>query len=164
MYLLDTDLAFELHKIRSGGTDPGFSAWVAGVAQTSLFLSILTPIEIETAAATLTRRDKAGAAALRDWAERQLLGAFKGRVLPLDAVVASRRAQLGYTDMRDGLFAATALVHGLTLVTRRPAAFKTGRIKLFNPWGYTPDDSDDHDWRQAARGGPVWLKSLFVRG
>ncbi|MES2054316.1 MAG: PIN domain-containing protein [Pseudomonadota bacterium] len=164
MYLLDTDLAFELHKIRSGDTDPGFAAWIAGIAQANLFLSVLTPIEIESAAATLGRRDKTGATALRDWVERQLLGAFDGRVLPLDAAVASRRSQLGYADMRDGLFAATALVHGLTLATRRTTAFKAGRVRLFNPWGYTPDEGDDHDWRQAARGGPVWLKSLFVRG
>jgi hypothetical protein len=51
----------------------------------------------------------------------------------------------------------------MTLVTRQTAAFKGGRVKTFNPWGYTPEDEDDSDWRQAARTGPVWLKNLFVR-
>jgi hypothetical protein len=59
---------------------------------------------------------------------------------------------------------ATALVHGLTLATRTPAAFKAARVKCFDPWGWRPDAAEeDADWRQAARTGPLWLKNLFVR-
>ena len=58
----------------------------------------------------------------------------------------------------------TAVEHGLTLVTRNIAAFKAGRVRTFNPWGYTPDAADeDADWRQAARTSSLWLKNLFVR-
>jgi hypothetical protein len=62
------------------------------------------------------------------------------------------------------LLASTALEHGLTLVTRNIAAFKAGRVRTFNPWGYSPAAEEDADWRQAARAGPLWLKNLFVRG
>ena len=68
-------------------------------------------------------------------------------------------------DTRDALFAATALEHGLTFVTRKSAAFKGARLKLFDPRDYQPDNIDeDGDWRTAARNGPLWLRSLFVRG
>ena len=71
--------------------------------------------------------------------------------------------QIRLADARDALLAATAIEHGLTLVTRQTAAYKGARVKLFNPWGYTPEDEEDADWRQAGRAGPLWLKNLFVR-
>jgi len=56
-------------------------------------------------------------------------------------------------------------VMSLTIATRNPAAFKAGRVKVLNPWTYTPDTADDDgDWRLAAKAGPLWLKNLFVRG
>ena len=66
---------------------------------------------------------------------------------------------------RDALVVATAQLHSLVLVTRNVAAFKTTRVKLFNPWGYTPEEEtgDDADWQQVARSGPLWLKNLFLR-
>jgi hypothetical protein len=90
--------------------------------------------------------------------------AFEGRILPVDAAVVRRRGTLPYPDARDGLLAATAVEHGLTLVTRNIAAFKAGRVRTFNPWGYTPASAEeDGDWRQAARTSSLWLKNLFVR-
>jgi len=92
-----------------------------------------------------------------------VLRAFEGRILAVDTAVIRRRAQIGVADARDALLAATAIEHGLTLVTRQTAAYKGARVKLFNPWGYTPEDEEDTDWRQAGRAGPLWLKNLFVR-
>ena len=163
MYLLDTGVVFELRKAKAGRTDPGLATWAAGVATQNLFLSALTLLELENGAARLEGRDKAAGAALRGWIDGQVMPAFDGRVLAVDAAVVRRRGQLPYADARDGLLAATALEHGLTLVTRNTAAFKAGRVKLFNPWGYTPDADEDGDWGQAARTGPLWLKNLFVR-
>jgi predicted nucleic acid-binding protein len=122
----------------------------------------LSLLELGNGAARIEKQDKAGAAALRGWIADQVTPAFEGRILAVDAAVVRRRAQLALADTRDALLAATAIEHGLTLVTRHTAAFKGARLKLFNPWGYTPED-DDADWRQAARTGPVWLKNLFVR-
>ena len=163
MYLLDTQVVLELRKAKAGRTDAGLATWATGVSRQNLFLSALSLLELENGAARAERQDKGAGAALRTWVADQVMPAFEGRILAVDAAVARRRAQLTLTDTRDALLAATAIEHGLTLVTRQTAAFKGARVKLFNPWGYTPADEDDGDWRQAARTGPVWLKNLFVR-
>lgn len=164
MFLLDTEVVLELRKAKAGRTDPGLTAWASGAARQNLFISAIGLLEIETGAARAERRDKAAGLALRGWIDGQLVPAFEGRILPVDAAVVRRRAQLPYADPRDGLIAATALEHGLTLATRNLAAFKAGRVKLFNPWGYKPEAmEDDGDWGQLAKSGPLWLKNLFVR-
>jgi predicted nucleic acid-binding protein len=164
MYLLDTPVVFELRKAKAGRTDAGLASWAGGVSRQNLFLSALSLLELENGAARIERRDRAAAAPMRAWIEGQLMPAFDGRILPVDAAVVRRRGTLPYSDSRDGLLAATAIEHGLTLVTRNTASFKSGRVKLFNPWGYTPETAeDDSDWDQAARTGPLWLKNLFVR-
>ncbi len=163
MFLLDTPVVLELRKAKSGQTDPGLASWAAGVAAQTLHLSALSLLELENGAARLESRDKAAGAALRGWIGSQVIPAFEERILPVDVAVVRRRGTLPYADARDGLLAATALEHGLTLVTRNTAAFKAGRVKLFNPWGYTPDADAEEDWGLAARTGPLWLKNLFVR-
>jgi predicted nucleic acid-binding protein len=164
MYLLDTGVVFELRNARAGQTDPRFASWAAGLARQSLFISALTLLELDSGVARTAKRDKAAGAALRQWIDNQVLGAFDGRILPVDTAIVRRRGQLPFTDPRDGLLAATAVEHGLTLATRYPGAFKAGRVKLLNPWTYTPEAADeDGDWRQAAKAGPLWLKNLFVR-
>jgi len=165
MYLLDTPIVLELRKARAGDADPGLAGWAAGVARERLFVSAITLVELEAAAERTARSDKAAGAALRGWIDQQVVPAFEGHILPLDAAVARRRGQVPLADTRDALFAATALEHGLTLVTRNSAAFKGARLKLLDPKGYQPDNIDeDGDWRAAARNGPLWLRNLFVRG
>lgn len=165
MFLLDTGIVFELRKAKAGRTDPGLAGWAANVARQNLFLSAISLLELGSGAARLGRKDKAAGLALRSWIDEQVSKAFEGRILPVDAAVVLRRAALPYDDSRNGLIAATALEHGLTLVTRDVRAFKAGRVKTFNPWGYAPDAAeDDADWAQAARTGPLWLRNLFVRG
>jgi len=164
MYLLDTGVVFELRKARGGGTDPAFASWAAGLSRQTLFISAITLLELDHGAARVARGDKAAGLALREWIDSQVLGAFDGRILPVDTAVVRRRSQLQYGDARDGLIAATAVEHGLTLATRNITAFKSGRVKLLNPWAYKADALDeDGDWRQAAKAGPLWLKNLFVR-
>jgi predicted nucleic acid-binding protein len=165
MFLLDTELVWQLRGARAGRGDPGLASWAAGQARTGLFVSALTFAELGAAAGQVERADKVAAGAIRRWVDSQVTAAFDGRVLPVDAAVARRAMALGYPDLRDGLIAATALEHGLTLATRNLAAFRAGKVKTFNPWGYAPEaQEEDNDWRQASRGGPLWLKNLFVRG
>lgn len=164
MYLLDTPIVFELRTARAGHAEAGLAAWAAGVARERLFLSAVSLVELEAAAARTARRDKVAGAALRGWIDNQVVPAFEGHILPLDAAVARRRGQLAMAETRDALFAATALEHGLTLVTRNLAAFKGAKVKLFDPRGYQADGlEEDADWRAAARNGPLWLRNLFVR-
>lgn len=164
MYLLDTSIVFELRGARGGHAEAGLAAWAAGVARERLFLSAVSLVELEAAAARTARSDKTAGAALRGWIDNQVVPAFEGHILPLDAAVARRRGQLAMAETRDALFAATALEHGLTLVTRNLAAFKGAKVKLFDPRGYQADGlEEDADWRAASRSGPLWLRNLFVR-
>ena len=74
---------------------------------------------------------------LRGWIDQQALPAFAGRILAVDTAVAQRCAQLHVPDPRserDALIAATALVHGLTVVTRNVADFEPTGVPLLNPW------------------------------
>nr|WP_295114188.1 PIN domain-containing protein [uncultured Caulobacter sp.] len=166
MHLLDTDVVFELRNAKAGATDAGLAVWAARAARSSLFVSALTLLELETATARAERKDKAKGAVLRDWLDNRVAPAFEGRILPIDAAVVRRRAHVTLADSRDALLAATALEHGLTLTTRDPAAFaKVPRLKVFNPWGYKPEALDDEeDWGQAAKAGTQWLRNIFVRG
>lgn len=166
MHLLDTDIVFELRNAKTGATDPGLAAWAAGASRSSLFISALTLLELETATTRAERKDKAQGALLRDWLDNRVAPAFEGRILAVDAAVVRRRSHVPLADARDALLAATALEHGLTLTTRDPAAFaKVPRLKLFNPWGYKPEALDDEeDWGQVAKASSQWLRNIFVRG
>ena len=164
MYLLDTAVVLDLRKARSQQSDPGLAAWAAGVARQNLFISALNLLEIENAAARLGRKDRAAGLVVREWIDDHVMPAFDGRVLPVDARIVRRRAQLPYANTRDGLLAATALEHGLTFVTRKVAAFRSGRVKLLNPSGWSAQPADDEeDWGQGAQTGHLWLKNLYVR-
>ena len=165
MYLLDTGVVLELRKARAGHADPGLAAWASTIARQKLFISALTLLEIENAAARLGRKDRAAGLVVRAWIDNHVVPAFEGRVLPVDVAIVRRRAQLPYANTRDGLLAATALEHGLTFVTRKVTAFRAGRVKLLNPSGYSaqPATEDEEDWGQAAQAGHLWLKNLYVR-
>ncbi len=164
MYLLDTGIVLELRKARAGPADAGLAAWAAGIARPQLFISALTLLEIENAAARLARKDRAAGLLVRDWIDQRVMPAFEGRILPVDAAVVRRRAQLPYANTRDGLLAATALTQGLTFVTHRVSAFRAGRVKLLNPSGYiAPPTEDDEDWSHGTQTGSQWLKNLYVR-
>lgn len=163
MHLLDSGVLVGLRDARAPNADAGLAAWAAGVTPQSLFVSAITLHELEGEAARAARADRAAGTHWRTWLDDRVFPAFDGRVVAVDAPVVRRSAQLDYSDQRDGLLAATALEHGLTLVTFRPRSFKAGKVKVFNPSGYVADQQDNDDWRQAARAAPVWLKSLFVR-
>jgi hypothetical protein len=84
------------------------------------------------------RRDPPQGAVFRTWLNSHVLPAFAGRVLPVDTAVAQRGARLHVPDpqpLRDGLIAATGLVHGMTVVTRNVADFVASGVALLNPWG-----------------------------
>lgn len=164
MYLLDTGVVLELRKAKAAKSDPGLAAWAAGIVRQKLFISALSLLEIENAAARLGRKDRAAGLAVRKWIDKSVMPAFEGRVLPVDAAVVRRRAQLPYANTRDGLLAATALEHGLTFVTHRVSAFRAGRVKALNPSGYIAQPTEeDEDWSHGAQTGHQWLKNLYVR-
>ena len=74
---------------------------------------------------------------MRSWLHEYVLPTFADRVLPVDTAVARRGARLHVPEpkpYRDGLIAATALVHGMTIVTRNVADFQATGVALLNPW------------------------------
>ena len=104
-----------------------------------LFLSAITILELETGALLVERRDPAQGAILRAWLDGHVLPAFAGRVLAVDTAVAQRCARLHVPDPRadrDALIAATALVHGMTVVTRNVADFEPTGVPTLNPWNH----------------------------
>ena len=137
MDLVDTNLVSELRKVRSGKADPGVAAWADGVDASSLFLSPITLHELELAVLLAERRDPTPGALLRHWLQQAVVPAFAGRILAVDVAVARRSAALHVPDpkpFRDGLIAATAVVHSLVVVTRNLADFEATGVPLLNPW------------------------------
>ena len=137
MWLLDTNVVSELRRVRLGKADPQVAAWADSVAAADLYLSVITLQELEIGVLLLERRDPTQGRLLRTWLDRQVLPAFDGRVLPVDGAVALRSAALHVPNprpVRDGLIAATALVHGLGVVTRNTADFEPTGVRTLNPW------------------------------
>ena len=134
MYLLDTNVISELRKPQA---DANVVAWAKSVTAPRMFISVVTLKELETGVLRMERREPAQGKVLRTWLKRHVMPAFDARILPVDAAVALRCAHLQVPDQAnesDALIAATALVHGLTVVTRNVSDFKSSGVALINPW------------------------------
>jgi hypothetical protein len=137
MYLLDTNVVSELRKAKNGKANRNVVAWAESVNAAALFLSVVTVLELEMGVLSKERNDPEQGAVLRDWLENQVLPVFAGRILSIDTAVARRCAGLHVADRspeRDALIAATALEHGMTVVTRNVDDFVTTGVPLLNPW------------------------------
>ncbi|MDR3726941.1 MAG: type II toxin-antitoxin system VapC family toxin [Terracidiphilus sp.] len=137
MYLIDTNVVSEFRKESVGKADHHVTAWARSVPAESMFLSAICILEIETGTLLMERRDTAQGATLRAWMENHVLPAFAGRILPVDTPVAMRCATLQVPNprsYRDALIAATALVHGMTVVTRNVSDFEPTGVAILNPW------------------------------
>lgn len=135
MFLLDTNVISELR--RADKADRNVLAWASAVPAASFFLSAISILEIELGARRIQRKDAAQGAVLRTWIDDQILVRFEGRILAIDLAVAQRCAELHVPNPRaerDALIAATALVHGLTVVTRNADDFEPTGVMLLNPW------------------------------
>ncbi|MEX0445333.1 type II toxin-antitoxin system VapC family toxin [Xenorhabdus sp. SGI246] len=141
MYVLDTNVVSELRKIRAGKADPNVAAWAENVDAADLFVSAITIMELELGILLIERKDAAQGVILRAWLEQHVLPEFSERTLPVDTAVAQRCARLHVPDRcsdRDALIAATALVHGMTVVTRNVADFQSTGVTILNPWESNP--------------------------
>ena len=137
MFLLDTNVISELR--RPDKADSNVTAWANATPAASFFISAISILEIELGALLIARKDVTQGAVLRAWIDHQILPRFDGRVLAIDTAVAQRCARLHVPDPRaerDALIAATAMVHGLTVVTRNVADFAPAGVALINPWNY----------------------------
>jgi predicted nucleic acid-binding protein len=133
MYLIDTNVLSEMSK-RS--PHEGVSAWFESVHAEQLWVSVLVLGEIRAGIANRARRDARAAARLGAWLDR-IVAAHKSRILPVTRRVADVWGPLNVPDRLpaiDGLLAATAIVHDLTLVTRNVREVARTGVRVLNPF------------------------------
>jgi predicted nucleic acid-binding protein len=133
-FLVDTNVISEATRPRP---DDGVVRWLKSAGGSSLFVSVLTLGEIRKGIEKL--RSGARKDSLRAWLESEIPAWFEGRILPVDAAVADRWGRLVAAAGRtipavDSLIAATALVHGLRLVTRDRADYSFPGLEILDPW------------------------------
>ncbi len=137
MFVLDTNVVSELRKVRLGRADSRVARWADTVDTADLYLSVITIEELEIGILLMERRDAAIGAIFRAWMTSHVLPAFANRILSVDMSVAQRSARLHVPvtrPVRDGLIAATALVHGMSVVTRNVSDFIPLGVPVVNPW------------------------------
>lgn len=137
MFLLDTNVVSELRRVNLGRADPRVAAWAASVPAEAMSLSVIVIEELEIGVLRAERRNPSEGAILREWFDLQVISAFRNRIWPINLAVARRSAAIQAqrsTPVRDGLIAATALVHDLKVVTRNTADFQPTGVRLLNPW------------------------------
>ncbi len=133
MYLLDTNV---VSALRRPDRHPAPTAWLTDQRPSDLYMSVVTIAEIERGIARQISQDSTFARELAAWLERTLAG-FADRLLGIDVPTARRwgrlSASLGHNDA-DLLIAATALEHGLTVVTRNVRHFEPTGVPVLNPF------------------------------
>ncbi|SRR6266568_616995 len=136
-YLLDTNCISELVRAKP---EPAVVAWIEATDESLLYLSVLTFGEIRKGLTGLPQRKRR--THLETWLEIELRARFAGRILPIDFPVADRWGVLAATAKKegkalstiDGLLAATALEHNLTVVSRNAGDFEPTQVRILNPW------------------------------
>jgi predicted nucleic acid-binding protein len=137
MFLLDTNVVSELRRAGTGKANPGVVAWAASIPAELQFISAITVFELEYGARLKAYGDPVQGAVLRQWLEMRVFPTFRDRTLPVDALVALKCASLHVPNRckeRDSFIAATAMVRGMTVVTRDVADFAPTGAMLFDPW------------------------------
>ena len=133
-YLIDTNIISEIRKGRR--CDPNVARWYEKIEDASLYLSVLVIGEIRSGIEKIRPKDKAKAVALEQW----LIAvdkAFGERILPVDRAVANEWGRLNANrplPVIDGLLAATAKTHRMTLVTRNTADVADLHVSMLNPF------------------------------
>jgi predicted nucleic acid-binding protein len=137
MYLLDTNVISEMRKAANGRADRAVQHWSDRVDRERVYLSTITILEMEIGVLRMQRKDAVQARHYEVWLHEQVLRQFAGHIVAVDSTIALRCAALHVpvtVAYNDSLIAATALVHGLTVVTRNVKDFVPMGVKVLNPW------------------------------
>lgn len=136
-YLVDTNCISEAVRLRP---DPRVMSWLEAADEGLLYLSVLTLGEIRKGVASLPQGRRR--ASLENWLNLELQARFSGRILSIDEAIADRWGLLAATAKNqgrglsaiDGLLAATAVQHNLTIVSRNDTDFAHTQVPVLNPW------------------------------
>jgi predicted nucleic acid-binding protein len=136
-FLLDTNCISEIVRAKP---EPSVVEWLEATEETMLNLSVLTLGEIRKGLAGLAQGKRR--TRLESWLEVELQTRFAGRILPVDTAIADRWGVIATEAKRrgkalsviDGLLAATALHHNLTVVSRNASDFMGVQVQVLNPW------------------------------
>jgi predicted nucleic acid-binding protein len=136
-FLIDTNCISEPFRTRP---DSRVLAWLQNADERLLYLSVLTIGEIRRGIALLPQSQRR--ARLETWLEAELLSRFSDRILPVTRAIADRWGLLDAALRRkgrslpavDGLLAATAMQHDLTVVSRNVADFSHAPVPVLDPW------------------------------
>jgi len=138
MYLLDTNVVSELRKGLKA--DQHVKDWASKTPSNQMFVSVISVLELEQGVLLKEHKDAVQGAVLRAWLQLHVLPAFAERILPVTLDIAQTCARLHVPDPRsdrDAMIGATAIVHGMTLVTRKLEDFRRmNGISLLNPWDW----------------------------
>lgn len=133
-YLIDTNVISELRK--GPRCDARVSQWYTHVADEEIYLSVLTIGEIRKGIESIRPRDETAARTLERWLSR-VVAEHEDRILPIDRAIADEWGRMNVPDplpVIDGLLAATAKVHGLTLATRNVDDIERAGAEFVNPF------------------------------
>jgi Predicted nucleic acid-binding protein, contains PIN domain len=126
-----------ISELRKGTRcDPNVRAWFSPIPEEEIFLSVLTIGEIRKGIESIRLRDQAASRVLDRWL-RQLVSSYRDRILPVDQEVAERWGEMNVPDplpVLDGLIAATARVHDLTVATRNAKDMARTGVPFVNPF------------------------------
>ena len=142
MFLLDTNIVSEVRKGQR--SDTNVSNWYAGVSESKLFISSLTVGEIRKGIELVRRRDVDQAKALEKWLQT-VIQSFSGRILTVDTEEAEtwgRMSAIRPVPVIDGLLAATAAAHDMTLVTRNVSDVDGLGVRVLDPFS---GNGDSHE-------------------
>lgn len=136
-FLMDTNCISEVVRVKP---EPRVLAWIEAADESLLYLSVLTLGEIRKGLAALPQSGRRSR--LETWLEVELQARFSGRILPIDVAVADRWGVLAANAKAsgkalstiDGLLAATAIHHNLTVVSRNVSDFVRAPVQVLNPW------------------------------
>lgn len=132
MFLIDTNVVSELRKFRPNRS---VVAWLEGVADNELNISVVTLAEIQAGIEITREQDPAKSAEIELWLD-QVSSTYN--VLPMDASIFRLWARIMHrqsdTVYEDAMIAATAIVHKLTVVTRNVRDFERFHVAIFNPF------------------------------
>lgn len=120
-----------------GKADLNVTTWLGAKDSRNLYISAITILELERGILSIQRRDIEQGSRLRTWMDSRVRPEFAERIISIDEAIATRCAHLHIPDRRneaDALIAATAIVHGLVVVTRNIHDFQGTGVVLVDPW------------------------------